>query len=323
LGISLLVAAAVLDKKKIFTPFIVFALLFQMNSAMFDASRQDFLGSLVITGMTALLFKHKFKWYELAVLFVALWFYQTTFSPYALYARYKIRDEGFVERMQHSSAMLAGFVTDKSPYTSQQHREETLKTQEQKSIYYYRTIPLIRTLDRITLLPTIDTIIGNNLAADPIGAETTIWGFRLATPSALNPDKPLISSNNFVAHKGRGLVGYRDHGTQVAMGFTGDAFISYGWWGVFFASMVLSLCMVATYRMIFGPSLLFNAAAIGVMFKTTMIFTEGTMASIITNLITFAPVVCTVFLVLLWFANALVKRRELESMTVASPALPA
>lgn len=319
LGISLLVAAAILEKKRIFTPLMTAVIAFQLFCATFDASRQDFLGAILIAAMTAIFFKHKFRWYEIIIFVVALTFYQSTFSPYALYARSEIRDQGFAERVQKSTGLLGRFITDKSLYTRRNDREEALRTDDQRRVFYYRTIPKNKSLERITLLPTIDSIIANSLESEPMGAETTIWGFQLATPSILNRDKPLISSTNLIAHKGRGLVNPTDHGTQISMGFTPDAFVSYGWSGIFFCSLVLSFAVVAAYRLVFGQMLLFNAAAIGVMFKTSMVYTEGTMATTIANLITFVPVICTAFLALLWIANSMVKRRERDTMTMVRP----
>lgn len=320
LGISLLVAASVLEKKRILTPALILAMLFQLFYSMFEASRQDFLGAILIALMTAVFFKHKFKWYEVVVFIVSLVFYQSTFSPYALYARSEIRDIAFAERVQTASGLLVRFITDKSLYTSKSKREEVMLRDVQRRVYYYRTISRNKTIERLTLLPTIDSIIANTLDDEPMGAKTTIWGFELATPSILNRDKPLISSTNLIAHKGRGLVNPNDHGTQISMGFTPDAFVSYGWSGVFFASLALSMVTVASYRLVFGHMLLFNAAAIGYMFKTTMIFTEGTMATIISNLISFVPTISVAFLTLLWIANTMVRRREPETLTMVRPA---
>ncbi|MBX3097616.1 MAG: hypothetical protein KF812_12220 [Fimbriimonadaceae bacterium] len=317
-GMSLLAAASILDKKRIFSPLLVAALLLEFLYATVNASRQHFIGPVLIIGLTALMFRHKFRVGEIIVFAALLVFYQTTFSPFALYGRSEFREGTLEERLPKSMGLLGTFLTDKSLYKSKNDRETAKQRYDTRRLYYYRRLPDIRTLDRLTLLPIIDTLIASNLDKDPLGSETTVWGFRLAMPSILSRDKPLVSSTNFLAHKGRGLVNYGDHGTQISMGFTADALISYGWSGIFFVSMILALAMISVYRTIFGYSLMFNAAALGVMFQVTMTFTEGSIATVTSQLIGFAPFVCLVFVTLLWLSNALVKRRDPE-MTMVKP----
>ncbi|MBX3112620.1 MAG: hypothetical protein KF857_11490 [Fimbriimonadaceae bacterium] len=318
IGMSLLAAASILDKKRIFSPLLVAALVLEFLFATVNASRQNFIGPVLIIGLTALLFRHKFRLGEVLVFAVLLVFYQTTFSPFALYGRSEFREGRLEERLPKAMSLLGRFMTDKSLYVSKKDREAAKRLYSTRRLYYYRGLPDNRTLDRLTLLPVIDSLIASNLDKEPLGAETTIWGFRLATPSIFNRDKPLVSTTNFLAHKGTGLVNYGDYGTQISMGFTADALISYGWSGIFFVSMILALVMISVYRTIFGHTLMFNAAALGIMFQATMTFTEGSIATITSQILGFAPLVCIAFVTLLWMSNALVKRRNPE-LTMVKP----
>jgi hypothetical protein len=85
---------------------------------------------------------------------------------------------------------------------------------------------------RLAMVGEADRLIaGTEREQSFSGAETIIWGFKLATPSFLYPGKPKLEAGNYLAHL-VGEVGHHDNLTQVSYGIMANLYNAFSFTGV-------------------------------------------------------------------------------------------
>ncbi len=312
-------AASILKNKRIFSPLVLAIFAFGFAEATIEALRQTFLSLVIIVLLTALLFRHKFKWYELVAFLAMFVFYQQVFSPYCLYARSRIRQQSTYDRVTEATSLLKEFALGSDKYIQQRKVERARYLEPQRNLSYFKGIDRFTFIDRLSLLPVIDNLVSANLDTQRLGFESTIWGFRLSVPSFIMPDKPIVPANNLISHKGKNLIGPIDQFTQPAIGFEADAFVSFGFFGVFATSFILGFIVFSGLRIVYGQSLLHNAIAAGIMFANAMAFTEGSISSITTVLLVQTPMFVVAMLTFNVIARSLKVQRKVTLLPGAAP----
>lgn len=312
LGVGIMTAASVLDKKHLLTTPIVIALASSFLFATITATRNMIQAPIIIMVATAFFFRYRFKIHELILIGLILVFHHFVFVPYALYARHFVRAGNLDFRISRSFTLLTQFATDKHRFDGWNEREKALRPEHKRRLVYYPNVEQYSTIDRLSMLPLIDNLISTNLDSDRLGWQSTIWGIQLATPSLLLPNKPIVGANNMLGHKGRDLVGKYDNYTQIAMGVTCDAFLSFGWPGTFLVPLLLGGVFFASYRLVFGQSLFYNAPAVSVLFYAMYQLSQGSISTILSELITQLLLFAVAFTMFHWISNSLQRQTRYD-----------
>jgi len=85
------------------------------------------------------------------------------------------------------------------------------------------------------------------------GWETITWGFKLAAPSFLYPNKPIFEAGNYLAHI-VGEVGSSDFTTQVSYGIMANLYNAFSFAGVFFGTPVFVAGFYYWIRLFLGEA---------------------------------------------------------------------
>lgn len=322
LAVCLITAVSIKKKKRLLTYPVVYCIAFGLFLATVNASRNEFLESILMVILTCIFYLHKPKIGEVAILAFFLFFYQHYYTPYALDQRGTLRALPIHIRIPEAFRRLGTYVLEREKLVNRSDDADARLPYDRRRTYYYTTIGKNATLDRFTILPVMDSVIAQTIAKDPEGPATTIWGFKLVVPNVLYPEKPIQSTGNVLAQKGRGLVNPEDHVTQIAMGFTPDALVSYGLSGVVGTYFFIGVIFLAVHRWMYGLTLINNSLGLGVILSAALTFSQGTIASQIQRILLEAPGIGFFMLMLIWMVNSLTRRRTIGRMQSNVPTPP-
>jgi hypothetical protein len=137
------------------------------------------------------------------------------------------------------------------------------------------------------------------------------------TPRILFPDKPPLVDDTVMTRKYTGLNLYAAQDTSISIGYFGDAYIDFGWPGMYVVLLVVGLMLGAVYRIVLqlrnvNPVLAFGAASS--IFLNTALF-EVTLIKLIGGVLTNLIVVYVIGVFALPAASRLIGRR----WTLAKP----
>jgi hypothetical protein len=137
------------------------------------------------------------------------------------------------------------------------------------------------------------------------------------TPRILFPDKPPLVDDTELTRKYTGLNLYAAQDTSISIGYFGDAYIDFGWPGMYVVLLVVGLMLGAVYRIVLqlrnvNPVLAFGAASS--IFLNTALF-EITLIKLIGGVLTNLIVVYVIGVFALPAASRLIGRR----WTLAKP----
>ena len=264
------------------------------------AGRQLMASSILIYLMTCIAFRYRFKARHYVVLLVGAYLAQFVLFPYALYARSYVRSGDFNKNVAVAGTLFVDILSNPVKY-QQMQQEKDAKAESvawRRCLYYGKPEP---TLDRFSLIVVTDAIIDTTLVKGTTGTESIKPGIDMILPRFLNPDKPILSTGNYLGHRANGLVGKYDFVTQITTGFIPDAFSSYSWPGVAVISFLLAFAYFTIYRFLIADRLWQNVLALGLLFKLPWEFSGAPIASLILGVfqfpLTFAIVMWAIYYV--------------------------
>jgi hypothetical protein len=95
----------------------------------------------------------------------------------------------------------------------------------------------LQPFSRLAMVGEADRLISaTNQQQALTGWETITWGFKLALPSFLYPDKPVWGTGNYLGHY-TGDLGSHDTQTQVSYGIMANFYNAFSYQGVFLGSI--------------------------------------------------------------------------------------
>ncbi len=96
----------------------------------------------------------------------------------------------------------------------------------------------LKPFGRLAMVGEADKLVAATIQKQSwTGWDTITWGFKLATPSFIYPDKPIFGSGNYLAHIA-GEAGSQDKTTQTGYGVMANMFNAFSYWGVFLGTIV-------------------------------------------------------------------------------------
>lgn len=284
------------------------AIVVPVLAGILGAVRADTAGVFVTFVLTCLAFQFRFRFVHYAVAALAAYFFQFIMFPYALYARNEgeVRIGGFEERISKAASTLGDVIANPGKYKDIEKAKEELERYEfQRMRYYGRRLP---TLDRYSMINVNDEVIEATQLRGTTGWQTTVAGFEMLIPRFLNQKKEAFGTSNWIARRGKGLVGADDTYTQITLGFFCDSYMSFKWAGVYFFAVAISFAYLAVYHLVLGGQLHRNVYSVSLAFIITWIFSEGTIQAQILNIVQYPLFLVMVTLPMVFITSSLTKR---------------
>jgi len=225
-------------------PLVLFVFVLGMVGGIFSTSKLGAMETpifymLVAASRYGLRDKRLLTFAALGVLY-----YTGVVYPYSQYVRnHGGREGGLSERVE------AIVDTFERLLTNRDFRGDVMAATEDPNGSYLGNETL-RPFGRLAMVGEADKLVAATIAQQSwTGWETIIWGFKLALPSFIYPDKPVFGAGNYLAHIA-GEVGKTDFTTQVSYGVMANLFNAFSYPGallgtlVFFCAFyyILSLC---------------------------------------------------------------------------------
>jgi hypothetical protein len=253
------------------------AILPLILASILMAGRAAFVSGLVIYVATCAAYGYRFRRKHVVTFCVAAYVAQFIFFPYALYARSFIRTPDPAENLRLAMQLLGDVILHPLEY---QENDETassaLSTDRQRLLYYGTPSP---TLDRYSVLISVDAIVAATNAKGTTGWETITPGFQMLLPRFLVPDKPVFGTANTLAHRDPGLVGEEDYVTQITLGLFADSFSSFRWAGLLICPFLLFFSYIGLTQRLIGVNFAFNPHALAFVLMMPWGFSEATISN--------------------------------------------
>lgn len=220
----------------------------QFGMGFVNAGRLEMLEPVILVVLTAVAYRFHFRLAHFAVALVFGLIGYSFVIPFGALARTEIRDPDFHRTLTLTGTFLEdNFVSIRGWRDFYRRYHDTL---EHTGFSYFNHPN--GTLDRLSLIKPMDTLVAATLAHGESGWDTVAHGFEMLPPRILYPDKPAIGTGTYLGLKA-GMLAEDDEGTQVSFGFIADAFSSFGWTGVAIIPFCIGLGFFLVYRKLAGP----------------------------------------------------------------------
>lgn len=275
-------------------------------------ARKESAFALIVVGLTAFMFGFRFKWWHFAGGIAVGYFMLAIMFPYALYARHEVREQGLLTGAASKAGDLFLDVLANPERYRELNEEITLRQESyetQRLRYYGDNLP---TIDRYSIIPTVDALIASSMQNGPHGPKTIYAGFEMVIPRAFNPDKNPIGTSNYIARTAPGLVTDVDFATSITMGFVAESFFV-GWWvAVFPLCFLMTLCYVVVYRIVISGDMFYNVWACALSIYIAWPFSEGSFQQSIIMVFQNGLLIAGTGLFFLIVANSLIRGRKMR-----------
>jgi hypothetical protein len=249
-----------------------------------NASREGTVSPTIIFIVTCIAFRYRFRLKHYALLLIGAYIANYIIFPYALLARSIVRTGSFETNVSRSVSMLGELIQNPFKYRDQVDNINSKHSWAGRLVYYSHSSA---TLDRYTLITYCDGIVDATITRGETGWETIKPGFEASLPRFLNPDKPFVNTGNWLSHREPGISpGKKDYTTGISTGFFPDAFSSFGWLGVSVIPCLIMLCLMTLYRLLINDRIWGNVLMLSLATDLPTIFSEGTVANLITLCLT-------------------------------------
>jgi hypothetical protein len=160
-----------------------------------------------------------------------IFYYSAIIYPYSQYVRFNGGRQGSLSDRVMAMRDVFWLVS-----TNDEFRQVVSTKIDGKSQSYLGRQSL-EPFSRLAMVGEADRLISaTNQQQALTGWETITWGFKLALPSFLYPDKPVWGTGNYLAHYA-GELGSHDSQTQVSYGVMANFYNAFSYPGVFFGSI--------------------------------------------------------------------------------------
>jgi hypothetical protein len=227
-------------------PLVIAVLLFQTAAGILATGKQEAMEPLFLYGVVAVMrlgLANRRIWI-LATL--AVIFYAGLVYPYSQYVRFNGGRQGNATyRVQAVSDTVWRLLTDPT------FRDVVSARIDLPSRLYWNS-PSLAPFSRLAMVCEADRLISATERTDSFtGWETITWGFKLLTPHALLPSKPIYPANNYLAHIA-GDAAIRNDETQWAYGVFANLYNAFGLTGVLLGSIITFGCFYYWLSLFFG-----------------------------------------------------------------------
>ena len=212
---------------------------------IFSTTKQDAMEPLAFYFLVGFL---RYGWREIrlwGVVSVALVYYAVIIFPYSQYVRHAGGREGtFQQRADVTTDVFWRIAGD------QEFRSTITERVSKGSSYFGETF--FAPFGRLAMVSEADKLIAATERQQAFtGWETITWGFKLATPSFLYPDKPVFEAGNYLGHIA-GEVGRSDTTTQISYGVMANWYNAFSYTGVLIGTPLFFALLYYWLRMFLG-----------------------------------------------------------------------
>ena len=205
-------------------PVILGMLGWSILIGIFSTGKQQAVEPFIFYALVGFL---RYGWWDIRIwslVSLAAVYYAFIVFPYAQYARSAGAREGtFESRIEITKDIFWRMASDSQFRSTVSERVETQG---------YFTQGILSPFNRLAMVGNADILISATDKQQAFtGWETMTWGFKLLTPSALYPDKPVFEAGNYLAHI-TGEVGRADSTTQLSYGVMANFYNAFSLTGV-------------------------------------------------------------------------------------------
>jgi hypothetical protein len=177
---------------------------------------------------------------------MGIFYYAAIIYPYSQYVRsHGGREGGLAERFAAIKDVFERVATNRD------FRGDILATAEDSNGSYLDNETL-KPFGRLAMVGEADKLVAATIERQAwSGWETITWGFKLAVPSFIDPDKPVLPPGNYLAHIA-GEVGDGDLTTQVSYGVMANFFNAFAYPGVLVGTSVFFCGFYYLLYLLFG-----------------------------------------------------------------------
>jgi hypothetical protein len=205
-------------------PAVLGLLAWSSLVGIFSTAKQDAMEPLVFYMLVGFL---RYGWRDLrlwSLVSVGLMYYAVIVFPYSQYVRFNGGRQGTLEQRAHvTKDTFMRIASDQS------FRATVADRASQGSSYLG---PGLSSFSRLAMIGEADRLIAATEGQRSFtGWETITWGFKLATPSFVYPNKPIVEAGNYLAHI-VGEVHSSDTETQVSYGIMANLYNAFSLSGV-------------------------------------------------------------------------------------------
>lgn len=228
-------------------PVALALLTWSVLIGIFSTSKEDAMEPLVLYALVGFM-RYGLRDIRLwSFVSVGLIYYGVLIFPYANYVRHNGGREGsFVQRMKVTKETFWRIVTDPNFRTA---TDETVSAPA-----YFADPPSALPFSRFAMVGEADRLVDATERQHAFtGWETIVLGFRLLTPSILDPNKPVYEAGNRLAHIA-GDVGAADTTTQVSYGIMANFYSAFSLSGVFIGTSLFFAGFYYWIRLFLGDA---------------------------------------------------------------------
>jgi hypothetical protein len=227
-------------------PLVVAVLLVGVLDGIFSTSKLGAMETLIfymLVGASRYGLRDKRL---LALGAMGIFYYAAIIYPYSQYVRsHGGREGGLAERFAAIKDVFERVATNRD------FRGDILATAEDSNGSYLDNETL-KPFGRLAMVGEADKLVAATIERQAwSGWETITWGFKLAVPSFIDPDKPVLPPGNYLAHIA-GEVGDGDLTTQVSYGVMANFFNAFAYPGVLVGTSVFFCGFYYLLYLLFG-----------------------------------------------------------------------
>ena len=227
-------------------PLVIVVLVIGVVGGIFTTGKQDAMEPLVfwiLVGALRYGVRDKRLW---ALGVAGVFYYATIVYPYSQYVRFHGgREGGLSSRSQVMKDVFWQVATDR------EFRNTLLsKTDDPNGSYLGNET--LKPFGRLAMVGQADKLVAATIQQRAwTGWHTLTWGFELAIPSFMYPDKPIFGTGNYLGHI-TGEVGRQDTTTQVSYGVMANFFNAFSFSGAFLGTLVFFCGFYYTLQLFFS-----------------------------------------------------------------------
>jgi hypothetical protein len=214
---------------------------------IFSTNKQDAMEPLAFYFLVGFL---RYGWRDIRLwgfVSAAVIYYGLIIFPYSQYVRHAGGREGtFQERATVIKDVFWRIAGD-------QEFRSTITDRVSRGSSYFG-VTAFAPFGRLAMVSEADKLIAATERQQSFtGWETITWGFKLATPSFLYPDKPIFEAGNYLGHVA-GEVGPSDTTTQISYGVMANWYNAFSYTGVLIGTPVFFALLYYWLRMFLGEA---------------------------------------------------------------------
>jgi hypothetical protein len=241
------------------------------------AGRWELALSLIAYGLTAFMFRFRFRPVHYAGFAAVALLGLYILFPYVIVARAVVRGPDMMLNLTRGLTVLEDVVSNPLKYQQTNfHQERVLPPDFRRQRFFDPPRP---NLERFSAMKLTDAVAAGSIRRGAIGWASISPGFTMLVPAFILPNKPILGTTNMLAHLTTGILAPDDYGTQVTTGFFVDGFVSFRWTGVVIASFLIMLAYLGVYRLLVVQNLRQNVWGVCLAFTTAHVFSETTIQS--------------------------------------------